>query len=121
MLRQKVLPAILFVLPATAPVTVHPPGVEAASDQCKATPHSAAPAGSRWYYRANRIDHSRCWFLSSLKGSVHSRLRRTASVTRRNFIRPNTGEVPNAQQGRQLDTQMASAQMGPAEDRLASE
>jgi hypothetical protein len=74
---------------------------------------------AEWYYRANRVDHSRCWFLSSSNVSAHSRLRQTASVTRGHFVRPKTGEVPEAQQDRQYGPQIASA-IGPAEDRLAS-
>ena len=77
------------------------------------------PPVCQWYYRANRVDHSRCWFLSSSNVSAHSRLRQTASVTRGHFVRPKTGEVPEAQQDRQYGPQIASA-IGPAEDRLAS-
>ena len=115
MLGQKVLPAILLLLPATFALTVYTTVVEAAPDQCKAKPDSAAPAGSRWYYRANGVDQSRCWFLSSRNVSVHSRLRQTASVTRGHFITPNAGEVPVAQQDRQVGPQIASA-IEPAED-----
>jgi hypothetical protein len=98
---QKVLPAILFLLPATSALTVHATVVEAASTECKAKPDSVAPAGTRWYYRANRVDHSRCWFLSSRTERVHSRLRQTISVTGGQIIGRNTGEVPDAQQNRQ--------------------
>jgi hypothetical protein len=101
MLGQKVLPAILFLLPATSALTVHATVVEAASTECKAKPDSVAPAGTRWYYRANRVDHSRCWFLSSRTEGVHSRLRQTISVTGGQIIGRNTGEVPDAQQNRQ--------------------
>jgi hypothetical protein len=119
MLGQKALPAILLLLPVTSALTVHTTVVEAASNPCKAKPASTAPAGTRWYYRANRVDHSRCWFLSSQNMSVRSRLRQTASVTRGHFIRPNAGEVPDAQQDREVGPQIASA-IEPAEDRLAS-
>ncbi len=119
MLGQKVLPAILLLLPATSALTVHPTVVEAASNECKAKPDSAPPAGTRWYYRANRVDHSRCWFLSSSNVSAHSRLRQSASVTRGHFIRPHAGEVPDAQQDPQVAPQIASA-IEPAEDRLVS-
>ena len=118
MIRQNALPAIFLLLPVTSALTVHTTVVEAASTQCKAKPDSAAPAGTRWYYRANRLDHSRCWFLSSRNVSVHSRLRQTASVTGGHFIRPKSGEVPNAQQDR-IGPQIASV-IEPAEDRLAS-
>ena len=121
MLGQKVLPAILLLLPATFALTVHTTVVEAASTECKAKPDSAAPAGSRWYYRANRVDHSRCWFLSSRNVSVHSRLRQTTSVTSGHFIRPNAGEVPDAQQDRQVGPQIASAIEPAVEHRLRAD
>jgi len=117
MLGQKILPVLLLLLPATSALTVHTTVVEAASNECKAKPDSVAPAGSRWYYRANRLDRSRCWFLSSRNVSAHSRLSQTAAVTRSHT--PNTGEVPVAQQDRQVGPQIASA-IEPAEDRLAS-
>ena len=98
---------------------VHPTVVEAASNECKAKPDSAAPAGTRWYYRANRVDHSRCWFLSSSNVSAHSRLRQSTSVTRGHFIRPNAGKVPDAQQNPQVNPQIASA-IKPAADGLLS-
>jgi hypothetical protein len=100
MLAQKVLPVIFLLLPATSALTVHPTVVEAASNECKAKPDSAAPAGTRWYYRVNLVDHSRCWFLSASNVSAHSRLRQSV-------------------QDRQDGPQIASA-IEPAEDGLAS-
>ena len=88
-------------LPAISALTVHATVVEAASTECKAKPDPVAPAGSRWYYRANRVDDSRCWFLSSRTEGVHSRLRQTISVTGGQIIGRNTGEAPDAQQDRQ--------------------
>ena len=120
MLGQKVLPAILLLLPATiALLSVHTTVVEAASNECKAKPDSAAPAGSRWYYRVNSVDQSRCWFIRSQNVRVHSRLIRTASVTHSHIIRPNTAEVPVTHQDRQIGPQIASA-IEPAEEQLAS-
>ena len=115
----KILPGLLLLLLATTALSVHPNVVEAASNECKAKPDSAAPAGTRWYYRANRVDHSRCWFLSSSNVSAHSRLRQSTSVTRGHFIRPNAGKVPDAQQNPQVNPQIASA-IKPAADGLLS-
>jgi hypothetical protein len=118
MLGQKVLPAILLLSPAAiALLSVHTTVVEAASNECKAKPDSAAPAGSRWYYRVSRVDQSRCWFLSSRDVSVHSRLSQTAPVTRSHVITP-TSEAPVTQQDRQIGPQIASA-IEPAEEQLA--
>jgi hypothetical protein len=116
MLGQKVLPAILS--PASiALLSVQTTVVEAASNECKAKPDSAAPAGSRWYYRVSRVDQSRCWFLSSRDVSVHSRLSQTATVTRSHVTTP-TSEAPVTQQDRQIGPQIASA-IEPAEEQLA--
>ena len=118
MLGQKVLPAILILSPASiALLSVQTTVVEAASNECKAKPDSAAPAGSRWYYRVSRVDQSRCWFLSSRDVSVHSRLSQTAPVTRSHVITP-TSEAPVTQQDRQIGPQIASA-IEPAEEQLA--
>ena len=103
--RQSDRPPIQLL--ATAALSVHPTDVEAASNECKG-----------WYYRANRINQSRCWFLSSRNVRVHSRLSQTTPVTRSHFIRPNTAEVPVAQQDREIGPRIASA-IEPAEDQLA--
>ncbi len=110
-LRRKLLSAILVVLPATAASTAQNTIVEAASDECRAKPGSAGPPGSRWHYRVNRVDHRRCWFVSSQGGSGHSRPRRTASMGRRHFVSRSRHEVPHVQYDREVNPEMASAQM----------
>ena len=82
MLRKKIVPVLLMLLPATIALSVDPNVVEAASNECKAKPDAVAPAGSHWYYRVSRVDQSRCWFLSSRNVSVHSRLSQTAAADR---------------------------------------
>lgn len=50
---------------------------------CLEAPVGQAPDGKRWYYRLDREDHRKCWYLRSRKheassrSSQHSRLRRT--------------------------------------------
>jgi hypothetical protein len=49
---------------------------------CVETPVGHAPDGKRWYYRLDRDDHRKCWYLRSRKheasrSSQHSRVRRT--------------------------------------------
>jgi hypothetical protein len=50
---------------------------------CLETPVGQAPDGKRWYYRLDREDHRKCWYLRSRKheassrSSQRSRLRRT--------------------------------------------
>ena len=116
MLRKKIVPVLLMLLPATIALSVHTTVVEAASNECKAKPDAVAPAGSHWYYRVSRVDQSRCWFLSSRNVSVHSRLSQTAAADRSHVITP-TSEAPVTQQDRQIGPQIASA-IEPAGEQL---
>jgi hypothetical protein len=64
------MPALLLVLPAAAVLSASSEFVRAA-EECRARPGSTAPAGSGWYYRINRADHRRCWFLMTKNASAH--------------------------------------------------
>ena len=119
MLRQKILPAILVVLPATAALMAQTTIVEATADACRTRPGSATPPGSRWYYRVNRIDNHRCWYLSSQRVEVRSR-ERGALFVRRRLAHRSTSVVPKrlAQQDRQLDPRTATAQITSRRSRI---
>ena len=82
----KLLPAVAFIMPAAAVLTTQATLVEAASAQCMAQPDSSAPTGSRWYYRIDRVNHRRCWFLSSRNLSAHFSIRRTGALRHRDLI-----------------------------------
>ena len=69
MLRQLV-PALLLLVPATAALWAGAEFVQAA-EECRARPGSTAPPGSGWYFRVNRADHRRCWFLGAKNASAH--------------------------------------------------
>jgi hypothetical protein len=73
------------------------------------------------HYRVNRVDHRRCWFVSSQGGSGHSRPRRTTSVGRRHFVSRSRHEVPHVQYDREVNPEMASAQMAPPDAALPLE
>src|SRR6516162_9428282 len=45
---------------AAVNVTVKP---SLAADDCLAGPNTAAPQGSHWYYRLDRLAHRQCWYL----------------------------------------------------------
>src|SRR6516225_2055997 len=45
---------------AAVNVTVNP---SRAGDDCLAGPNTAAPQGSHWYYRLDRLTHRQCWYL----------------------------------------------------------
>jgi hypothetical protein len=117
MLRQKLLPAILVILPATGALTAQTTIVEATTEPCRTRPGSTAPAGSHWYYRINRGDNHRCWYLSSQ--DVRS-VRRGASAVRHNFINRRT-RIAQYESESEIDERMASAQMKPAVAALALE
>jgi hypothetical protein len=117
MLRQKLLPAILVILPATAALTAQTTIVEATTEPCRTRPGSTAPAGSHWYYRINRGDNHRCWYLSSQE--VRS-VRRGASVVHRNSI-SRRKRIAQYESESEIDARMASAQMKPAVAALALE
>ena len=73
------LSAILFIPLGTVLVTAQTSLAEPASDECKTKPGSSAPPGSHWYYRIDRTDQRRCWFLGPEGDYVRSHARGTGS------------------------------------------
>jgi hypothetical protein len=82
MVRPKLFPAVFLVIPAAAVLMTHATLVEAAPDECRAKPGASAPTGFHWYYRVDRVNQRRCWFLSS--GDL--RTRQSSSLGRRELI-----------------------------------
>jgi hypothetical protein len=103
-LRQLV-PALLLVVPATAALWASAEFVQAA-EECRARPGSTAPPGSGWYFRVNRADHRRCWFLGAKNASTHF-------TRHRHFA----GGVRQEQQAG-AQPQVASSQIELADDSL---
>ena len=64
MLRSKILPAILVVVPAVFALTARTSLGEPQAQECRTTPGSSTPRGGHWYYRINHTDKQRCWYLS---------------------------------------------------------
>ena len=64
MLRIKILPAFLCVVPGAVAAVVACSSVSAA-EECRKNPGASAPAGGHWYYRINHVTHQQCWYLSS--------------------------------------------------------
>lgn len=120
MLRQKLLPAILVVLPATAALMVQSTLVEATVDECKIQPGSATPPGTHWYYRVNRAHNQHCWYLSSAGTVV--RARGVIANAHRHLARRSTRVLlkRSPQYDRKLQPQTASVQMTPARTALAA-
>jgi hypothetical protein len=120
MLRQKLLPAILVVLPATAALMAQSTLVEATVDECKTKPGSATPPGTHWYYRVNRAHNQHCWYLSSAGAVV--RARGAIANAHRHLARRITRVLPkqSSQYDRKLHPQTASVQMTRAWTELAA-
>jgi len=69
------VPTILVVPIVTILSTAQTSLAEPAADECKTEPGSSAPAGSHWYYRINRADQRRCWFLGPENMKARSQAR----------------------------------------------
>jgi len=103
-LRRRLVPALLLVVPAAAALSASADIVRAV-EECRLEPGLPAPSGSKWLSRINR-DHLRCWYLSSRSiGGHHTQLRRAATVRNRHFA----GDALRQGQQRDSDLQTASA------------
>jgi hypothetical protein len=87
-----ILGAVIIVMPATY--------AGAAFEQCSAKPDSLAPPGSHWYYRIDRVNQRRCWYLSS----GDSRIRQASSLRRRALI--NRGVANEVAQRSEIDGEL---------------
>jgi hypothetical protein len=73
------VPTILIVPLVTILSTAQTSLAEPAADECKTEPGSSAPPGSHWYYRVNRTDQRRCWYLGPQGAKVRSQAREAPS------------------------------------------
>jgi hypothetical protein len=101
------VPALLLVVSATTALWVGVEFVQAA-EECRARPGSTAPPGSGWYYRINRADHRRCWFLGAKDANAHS-------TSQRHLADERTGG------GRQEQQAGAQPQIGSSQIELAND
>ena len=65
MLVSTILRTSLFAMPATILLMTQAVPGESASDECKAKPGAITPRGGHWYYRINRADKRRCWYVGA--------------------------------------------------------
>jgi hypothetical protein len=92
------LSAILLLVAATvASLTTVEVGLSA--EECRIAPGAAAPSGSHWLYRIHRIDHRRCWFLSS-----------NAAIASRHRIAGATSKAPQVQLTNDTDENLPTVQ-----------
>jgi hypothetical protein len=117
MLGQRLLPAILIVLPTTAALTAQTILVEAAADECKTKPGLAAAPGTHWYYRVNHKNNLRCWYLAPQQEAVRSHASGAISHVHRQPGRRVSSVLPRqlAPNDRERYPQTASAQTVPGD------
>ena len=99
-------------MPAAAGLITLGSLVGAAAAECRAKPESSGPADSHWYYRIDRANQSRCWFLSS----GDSRTRHTSSLKRRELA--GRSAEPERQEQSKLDVRTVA---GPTPRALPSD
>jgi hypothetical protein len=71
---------------AQIPVTTVSPRAAPAAEDCVTAPDRQAPAGSHWYYRSDRANHRKCWYLADQAARAHRlaspKMERPAKPTR---------------------------------------
>jgi hypothetical protein len=114
----KISTTVLFVLPATILLMAPPSLGESTADECKASPGSAGPSGTHWYYRINRTDQRHCWYLGSDATKVRShelgampRAASPGSAPQNETAAESVSTTP----AQSIPAQTATTQMAPAE------
>ena len=123
MLTPKILPAILIVVPAAILLTAQASLSEPTAEECRTRPGSSTPRGGHWYYRINRTDKQRCWYLSSEGMEVRSHGRGTTSLVSSPTPTPEQASAAETERAapaqatpaRTASAPMAAAQAAPAE------
>jgi hypothetical protein len=105
MLVSTILRTCLFAMPATILLMTQAVPGEPASDDCKAKPGAITPRGGHWYYRINRTDKRRCWYVGAA----------TAQPALRQQVQPAsaTGEPPIAAEPISFFPQSALSELQP--------
>jgi hypothetical protein len=106
MLSNRLMPALLIVLPTTTLLAAQAT-FSAAAAECKLKPGPSAPRGEHWYWRVDRATNQRCWFLAT-REAVHSQAARPAISYRR--VRPHKVlSTAHAERDGKLDRQTSAA------------
>jgi hypothetical protein len=72
MFVQRILPAILVVIPAAIVATAQASKSAPTVEQCKTKPGLSAARGTHWYYRFDHVAKRRCWYLGSASAGQHA-------------------------------------------------
>jgi hypothetical protein len=52
-----------------------------AADTCVAAPNASAPDGQHWYYRSDRVNHRKCWYLHATVLLPHHAMAQSADAS----------------------------------------
>ena len=108
-MRRPFQAAFLIAVPAATLVTQGILGA-AAAEECRSRPSALAPIGSHWYYRIDRSNQRRCWFLRSNA----SGLSRAYSLRHREINISGSTETAIAQQA-ETDESIVARSSSPQE------
>ncbi len=103
-MRKQVVLVVMAVLAnglSAGPLGILPGGVARAATDCLAAPNAQSPPGSHWYYRVDRVNNRRCWYLAPLGGKVRPDASQVASPDLRRTAPPQsqpTATTPVEQQ-----------------------
>jgi hypothetical protein len=102
MRKQVVLVVVVLANGLSAgPLGILPGGVARAATDCLAAPNAQSPQGSHWYYRVDRVNKRRCWYLAPQGGKVRPDATQVASPDLRRTAPPQskpTATTPVEQQ-----------------------
>jgi hypothetical protein len=111
---QKILGAILIVVPASVLLTAQASLSAPAAEQCRASPGSSTPPGSHWYYRISRGD-KHCWYLGAEGARVNARATASLPSTLAAPEQKRSGAEPEgAARPQAAADETASVQIAPA-------
>jgi hypothetical protein len=97
-------------------------GFVPAQAECLAAPNAPSPPGSHWFYRLDRVDHHKCWYLGPLNRKPNAGASEAATPGRRVAkMRPGEGTTAAAPSSRLRATEPAEPADTPqSETRLTS-
>ncbi len=72
MFVQRILPAILVVVPAALAMTADGTRSEPAVEACKTKPGLVAARGTHWYFRRDHVTNRHCWYLGLERIARHT-------------------------------------------------
>ena len=96
MRKHLVVSVVLFVSVVSVPGGDVLGGVARAANDCLSAPNAPSPQGSHWYYRIDRVDKRKCWYLGAEGTRVRSDVSQGAAPLRITPARPQPTEAAPA-------------------------